>query len=348
MVKIYSLFILLSISLFQFSAIAKLNTLDLSTLNRDIFMNKGNIYSQIIFVDDRPEIEKKDLKIDEISVDNLLNSWLPKVDSDKTLMIQLIKLYQLSENGTKYYYIQARAYEQNSSNEFSFFWINTLNDSFMNQYSDKEVNTKIGSILVDFIKEQLSQAPKSYSIENETSDFSNMSDIEKQEMYVYQTDVLIDGIYATYGSFVQQQPDKEISKSKFKKFELKDVSYLDNANEKEIKVKDGTIFGVVIENSLFIQDKGKYIELFRDFDYNEFYFYNTKKSSTSIGVGFGLIGALLIPTNSKEEESRVVLDHLSGELTLAYKNVVETSQNVFRKKSKEKVVEGDGSLKRSW
>lgn len=351
MYRFYSLLILLFVSLFQFSATAKLKKLNIS-VDTNVFVSNENLYSHIILIDDRPEVEKKNLNIDEKAIAQVFNDMLPRKMSGKILAIQIVKLCLFKENGKNHFYIQARAYEQNQNKRWSFFWINTLNESFFNQYSDDEANAKICSILIDFIKVQLTQAPKSYSEENETSDFFNMPDIEKQEMYVYQTDLLVDGIYATYASFVEQNPDKEITKVKFKKENLKDVFYHNEGTEKDIKVKEKSIFGVVVDGSLFIQynegNRAKYIELFRDFDYNEFYFYTTKRSSSSFAVSFGLIGALLLPTNTKEEESRVVLDHLSGELKLAYKNVVKTRESIFGGKSEEEVVEGDGSLKKSW
>lgn len=351
MSKIKSVLMLTFVLFGVLTANAKVKNIDLE-IDPNTFLSNNVLYSNILLIDDRPEIEKKDIKIDVLTATERLNSLVKAGQTDKTLLIQINKLYLLTENGKNHYYIQARAYEKNNNKRWSFFWINTLNTSFLNQHSNKDTNKKISEILVTFVKDQLTQLPESYSPEFETSDFSNVSNLEKRYMYVYQNTQLKDGIYDSYSSFVNQQPIREISDVKFKKDVLKDVYYLNQG--KKTKVKDKSIFGVVVDGNLFVQygegSKSKYIELYRDEDYNEFYFYTTKTSTNSvaIGVGFGLIGALLMPTNTTREQSRVVLDHLSGELTLGYKDVQKNTNSIFGNKSNKKVIRGDGSLKKSW
>lgn len=319
-----------------FNAEAKLKELNLTIEDSSVFVDNNNLYSHILLIDDRADIEKKELKIDEENINEILKGLLPASSSDKTLMIQVCRLYLFKENGKNHYYIQARAYEKNNNKSHSFFWINTLNESFFNQFTDEEVNSKLSTLLVNFIKEQLSESPESYSPEFETSDFKNIPDLEKQYMYVYQIDELTDGIYASYASFVDQKPDKEISNMKFKKDQLKDVYYQSQDKNKDSKVQEGTIFGVVVEGDLFIHYGNKYIRMFRDFDYNDFYFYSSKQSGSSIGVSFGLIGALLIPSTTTEEKSLIVLDHLTGELKLWSKNVKKQRKMYLKKIRKKK------------
>lgn len=349
--KILFMFILFIVASMQLSA--KFKNVDL-VINNSELVNNANQYSSILLVDDRPELEKEKIAIDVYETNLRLNKALPKTDNDRVLVIQLKKLYLYQENKKNSFYIQARAYEKNDKKKESYFWVNTLNTSLLNEFSDKETNDKISFILIDFIKEQLTFLPESYTEEFEVSDFDDIADLEKTYINSYNTDDLEDGIYYNYVSFSQQLPDEEIYNLKIKNEELKDVYIFNQTTHKEEKLKGGSIFGVVFEGNLYVQYEGRYIRLFRDFDNNDFYYNATKTSSSGFFVSAGLVGALVslvIPSQTTKENNVIVLDHLSGIPSLRYKSVVKTRESIFTKNPKvlkEEVIEGDGSLKKNW
>lgn len=349
------IFILFCVS--NFSLEAKLKKLNLAI---DDFALTSNIYSYIQIIDDRPETEKKELAIDEYDLNTKINSILTSTAGHKTLVIQLNKIYYLknTEEDTETYFLQARSYEKNDNKKQSYFWLNTLNTSFANNFKDKQANKKILSDLVTFIDDQLKLIPQSYDPEYETSDFDNIPLLEKNRIPAYTATILKDGIYYDYPSFANQTPSLEIATCKFNKdTSLKDVYYFDAKKGKEQKVKKSDIFGVVIDGNFFLQNKNQYVAAYKDAD-NDFYFRSLNVSSNGFSIvmasQFGLIGGLvsaMIPSNTKTEDNIIIIDHLSGELSLKSKKITKTRDSILMKNPKvlnEETVKGDGSLKKKW
>lgn len=161
-------------------------------------------------------------------------------------------------------------------------------------------------ILTGFIQDNLAKSPSegpSYSL----YEIRNIDSLQKSSIPLYTSEKYIDGIYADYNEFKNQQPSitnfsAEVNKKgKLSKVELENKTGID-ADDYYVVVYKGLPYLSTKYGYYPIEKRG-----------NDFYYTGKIKSyrqAPALGIMFGLIGALVASTGTEIVEHR--LDHISG------------------------------------
>ncbi|HTE10577.1 MAG TPA: hypothetical protein VK645_06395, partial [Chitinophagaceae bacterium] len=165
--------------------------------------------------------------------------------------------------------------------------------------------------IVDFIANNLLQNPAEEDYFS-FSDIVHIDSIEKLKMPVYNTEAYADGLYASFASFTNQTPDKQIT-AELKNDKLSAVKSPDE-NGKLAKVKPKNIYAVVYKGQPFIATAYGYYPLQKTGD--DFFFTGKAKVTASTGdviaasLFFGIIGSLI--ASDAEASFEMKIDHANG------------------------------------
>jgi len=144
------------------------------------------------------------------------------------------------------------------------------------------------------------------------SDVVKIDSIEKRKIPVYNTLTFADGLYASFASFTNQSPDKQIT-AELKNEKLSAVKAPDD-NGKLAKVKSKDIYAVVYKGQPFIATEYGYYLLQKTGD--DFFFTGKAKVNARTGdviaasLFFGIIGSLI--ASDAEATFEMKIDHANG------------------------------------
>jgi hypothetical protein len=170
---------------------------------------------------------------------------------------------------------------------------------------------KASAALNSLIATSLTKEPEN-GVDYSFNDILHIDSIEKRKIPVYNTDTYADGLYETYTSFNNQQPDKKIT-AEIKNGALSGVKAEDE-NGKMEKVKAKDIYAIVYEGKPFIATDYGYYPLHK---INDDLLFTGKAKVTAktgdviaAGVFFGLLGTLI--ASNAEATFQMKLDHSNG------------------------------------
>ncbi|MEO6252482.1 MAG: hypothetical protein ABIO79_04220 [Ferruginibacter sp.] len=212
-----------------------------------------------------------------------------------------------SERG--YCYVRAALF---GGHDGSYRLLSKLDSVFVVKSADVTKGLlKTGSeTITDLISANLLKEP----VETEVYSYNEIykiDSLEKRGFAIYQTDVYKDGVYRSFSSFRDHQPDGQVT-AKIKKGKLLDV-YTFNAKGSKEQVWHKDTYAVIYQGIPFISSDFIYYPLTKKD--NDFYFTGKAKTANSTevmvaGMMFGLLGsALASEVNAKFE---MKIDHLNG------------------------------------
>lgn len=194
----------------------------------------------------------------------------------------------------------------------------------------KQIMTEASQAITSFIADNLTKEPMEgapYSLD----EVQNISSVEKSETPLYTTAAYKDGIYTTYLSFADQQPESHEIQAKLKDGDiLKEVKILNTVTNKWEKVKPENIYAVVTDGKAYVSKDKKYYRIYRDMDDLKFVAEESAGHSVrpmgSVGVstgnrgtGFGGgIGIVIGP--KKKDKVTYMIDHLNGDFLFVKRN----------------------------
>ena len=295
----------------------------------------NSLYNKISFIDSR--IDTTSLGIVQVGLmniqakvvssipialqlNNFLNSVIDSSSQDGTLLFQIRQILfsemtsMSSEKG--YFYIRANLFSQKENNYLKLASIDTL--IVVNAFDVTNQLLKAGSDLItNCISSNLLKNPT----ENELytyNDILRVDSIEKRKIKIYNINGFTDGVYYSYKSFKDQNPDdKEILVKRKKDLSISKVMIKDNNNLIELKSND--LYAFVTEGQPYISTGYGYYPLY--FSNDNFYFVGNVKPITpnnsdmvAVGAMFGLIGAIIIYNSEGYGENYfTIIDHITGE-----------------------------------
>jgi hypothetical protein len=165
--------------------------------------------------------------------------------------------------------------------------------------------------ITDFIASNLTQKPQQpdhYTLH----ELMHLDSIEKRSIPVYNTSTYKDGAYTTFGSFMNQVPDKEATVT-IKEGNISRVQ-VPGEDGKPVKIRSKDLYAVVHNGEPYIAtDFGFYPLQKRD---DDFYFVGKAKVNANTGdvlvasMFFGIIGGLIASNADATFEMKI--DHTNG------------------------------------
>lgn len=251
---------------------------------------------------------------------NLLNHINNENAEDGTVVMYLKQLYfaeltgAFSEHG--YCYFQAYLFAKNENGTYSY--LDKIDSVIDHSSMDvTKATMKKGSEMVSrFISRNLSKKPGTadrYSFE----DIRNFDDIEKQKLNLYSAAELKDGVYFTYESFRNQQPEKEIINTKFYGKTPKIIKIYEMTDGKEKEIRKNNVYAIVYKGSPYLYLSIEDLFTPAEKRNGDFYFTGKIKSTAKTGdvvlasAFFGIIGGLIAsgPSATLFEQK---LDYMNG------------------------------------
>ncbi len=150
------------------------------------------------------------------------------------------------------------------------------------------------------------------------TDLKNYDDIEKQKINLYTFSELKDGVYNSYESFKNQEPDQPLANIKFyDKLNSKVTRIYENVDGKEKEIKKGDRYAIIHQGIPYF-----YVSLDNVFSKAEkregdFYFVGKNKTTAKTGdvimasAFFGIIGGL-IASGPASVPFEMKIDYLNG------------------------------------
>lgn len=292
-------------------------TSDVATIN-------NSLYTDIEFIDDRPDVEYNVLKINSGTFESNLrkivnNATINSMSKNGKLLLQLrnLRMTDIPNKDMTRVNFRANLYERKGD---SYYLINSLESATV--IPDKKNYQEIlSSYISDYVINNLQAAiidEEPYTID----DVRNVSLVEKQLIPLYSETSLKDGVYKTFKDFARQEPLPYDVTTKFKKDELKEVKIPTGKDGKLTKVQPKEVYAVVVGGQPYIATDKKYIPLYKDGD-NFFFDDDETLSRTGVAPSFsfgmgsrgyrgGGIGIGIV-THKKKHTVTFVIDHLNGE-----------------------------------
>lgn len=288
----------------------------------DISIINDALYTDIEFVDDRPDVEYDALKINadlvQSQLKRMLNSaTMNTMSKNGKLLFQLrnLRMEDLPEKGKAQVNFRANLYERKGDD---YYLVNSF-ESRMIMPDKKHYQEVLSNYIMDYIVNNLKETiveEELYTID----DVHNVSFIEKQLIPLYTEDSLKDGVYATFKEFANQEPLPYEITPKFKDDELKEIKIPSGKNGKLTKVSPKDTYAVVVGGQPYVGTDKKYIPLYQDGD--DFFFEDEVAitvganvgTSILVGIATGLTtGVAYIPLQGQKKiQVTFVIDHLNG------------------------------------
>ena len=143
-------------------------------------------------------------------------------------------------------------------------------------------------------------------------DILQIDSMEKNDIPLYTTSQMKEGLYETYRSFLNQTPDKQVT-AESKDEKIASVKTI-NENGKTDKVKSKDVYAIVSNGKPFIATDYGYYPLQKIND--DFYFTGKAKVNANTGdviaasIFFGIIGGLI--ASDAEATFEMKIDHING------------------------------------
>ncbi|MPQ47791.1 hypothetical protein GCQ56_12340 [Marinifilum sp. N1E240] len=299
----------------------------------------NSLYSKIELLDCRIDtshlgvvqvgmLNRKAKVIPEVSLSSQLNDIMSEIIDSSALngelLFQIRKLSfaeitkATSEKG--YFYLRAVLYSKQGERYHKLSDIDTL--SIVKGMDVTKKIFRTGSkVMTDFISQNLNKEVKdleSYSYH----EIVKLDSCEKRKLKLYNTKNYKDGLYYTFGSFRDQEPDNEVFVKRRKDLSIASVKVHDEFNQL-VKVKSKNIYAIVEDGQAYIATKYGYYNLCKSDDY--FYFVGdveaTANSADVVAAGafFGVLGGLLA-SGARGTKYFIVIDHINGGFIL-YKEI---------------------------
>lgn len=290
-----------------------------------------SLYNKISFIDSRYDVtnmgivqlgvfNRKAKVVSSIPFSDQLSaamaSLTPASAENGQLLLQLRQFNfaevtsAVSEKG--YCYIRALLY---SKKDRGYQRLNSIDTVFVVKSMDVTKSLLDGGskVITNFISSNLLKLPTD-SFFFSLNDVITIDDYEKKEIAVYNTEKFTDGIYSTYQSFKNQQPDK------FATVEMKDEKIISVKTNDETgklsKVKSKDIYALVYDNHPYIATEFGYYLLRKTS--NDFFFTGKAKVNANTAdvvaasLFFGIIGGLIASGSGTDATFDMKIDHING------------------------------------
>lgn len=284
----------------------KIGYLDSRTGQTNLGYVKGGFMSGFENVVDNPPIA--------VQLGSLMQSMIDQTASDGTLLFQL-RYYKFYINNDKgICRLRLNLYKQEAD---SYYFINRI-DTLI-ETKTKEILKQGADLLVNVIADNLASAPVG-DVPFTLAQIQNIDDFEKEDIPLYTNKTFINGLYPTFESFINQQPDTRELQTKMKKSELKEVKIQSTEVGKWRKLEPEHIYAVVVDDKPYISYNNKFYIAY--FDGNDIKFSYQRSVGTSVqgvSVGFGAGtggyrgGGIGITFGSGPKETVIMkIDHIDG------------------------------------
>jgi hypothetical protein len=141
----------------------------------------------------------------------------------------------------------------------------------------------------------------------------SIDSIEKCELSLYSSSGLKDGIYKSFSSFVNQQPDETgVSVEFYKNEKVKTIRFTNNKDRQQ-EIESRFLYAFVYQGKAYVSGEFSCYPLEKRG--NDFYFIGKAKDAKGGEVAaasffFGIIGSLMASSATSTFEMKI--DHLSG------------------------------------
>jgi len=257
---------------------------------------------------------------------SLFQSLIDSAAQKKTLLLQLRNLRfreetkATSERG--FCNIRISLYEEKDG---AYHFINTI-DTIINVKA-MDVTGKLlkttSELIISELKQNLTLIPEDYNMPFSVNDLANIDGLEKNNIPIYNTNTLTDGLYIDFKSFANQTPAYTQLQVKRENGDVKEVK-INNPEKpdkwKKIKPKD--YYAVVVEGNPYLAHPNGYFPIiFENDDYfvRTYAHVNSSINGAQVGlaIGFGIIGGMLfLPAGGGMEPVTAKLDHLNGDFII--------------------------------
>lgn len=258
-----------------------------------------------------------------IQLQSLIKDVTEESAKDQTILFQLRDLSfsdGVKSDTPAYCHIRINLYQEYKAATTEYYYINRL-DTLIASKKSNTILDEASAAITSFVMENLTTLPldEVYTLD----EVSNIDNIEKANLKVYQTDVYVDGVYPDYHSFANQTPLTAEMTCKTKDKELKEVKVKDATGEKWVKVKPQDVYAVVAEGVPYIAAGKKYCILYKNGMDFEFRTDESKgmrvMPNVSFEVGGGSGGGFvgggigIVFGSSPKEKITMIIDHLTGD-----------------------------------
>lgn len=265
---------------------------------------------------------KIEIVVERTSIQTQLNTLMQHITDQtagsRTLVLHIRDLF-FGEGGDKntLCHIRMNLYEKDDAD----YRLIGITDQLLSD-NPKQIMTEASHTITSFIADNLTKEPMEgapYTLD----EVKNITSVEKAETPLYTTATFKDGIYLTYLSFADQQPEVQEIQAKVKDNILKEVKILNAETNKWEKVKPESVYAIVADGNAYISKDKKYYRIYRDMD--DLKFVAEESAGHSVrpmgsfgvstgnrGTGFGGgIGIVIGP--KKKDKVTYMIDHLNGD-----------------------------------
>jgi hypothetical protein len=243
---------------------------------------------------------------------NLLNSLTDSSAKDGELLFQLKDLSFVETTGTRYCSLNGELYAKEND---QYKKLSSLDTVIIIRVSDitKALLSEGNKVLSDFMAKGLVKPATDTSLYS-IGDLKNIDSIEKRPILAYHIEKYVDGIYTSYISFKDQEPDKQGLIDMKRDGSISSVKIID-ADGKKIKIKPKNIYAVIADGKPFIATEYGFYPLERV--NNNFLFTGDVRIAPSNGdmrtsqMAFGLIGAAL-ESSGNQVTYEMIIDYQNG------------------------------------
>ncbi|HEU4634510.1 MAG TPA: hypothetical protein VFS22_11020 [Flavisolibacter sp.] len=289
---------------------------------------RGGFYNQLRFMDSRPDtvrlgvvrtgpLKEKTLVFAKRplseQVTDVFNAYIDTFSQNRTMLFQLRNLTFLEYPGIYadkgFFFFKASLYYQQGEGYKRILTFDTLVETSRSTYILFNEGSRI---INNFLRNNLWRAPR----ERETYTYDqirNIDSIEKSKIKAYIAPVLKDGMYRSFQSFMNQEPDFDVivKRTKNKILSVR----LDGGGGKTFKVKHKEVYAIVDQGQAFIMIENDYCPLNR-ID-GDFYFTGKAKVGASVSdlVGAAFLFATIGHPASDDTSKTLFemkLDHTKG------------------------------------
>ncbi len=272
---------------------------------------KGGFMSGFNNVVDNPPIP--------IQLESLLSSMVDQTALDGTLLLQLRYYKFYMDNDLGMCKLRINLYHQKADEYYFINRIDTLIEA-----KTKEILTKGSDLFVNSIANNLTMAPVG-DVPFSLAQIKDIDNFEKEDIPLYVNKTFKDGLYPTFESFINQEPDTRELQPKIKKFELKEIKVPGNEPGKWRSLEPKHIYAVVINGKLYISYDNKFfLGYFDGNDIKFSYQYSPGTGVQGVSLGFGIGsggyqggGIGLILGKRPKETTIMKIDHLDGSAHVA-------------------------------
>lgn len=252
-----------------------------------------------------------------VQLDTLIERVTDATAGDKTLFLQLRDInFSNIGAGKCLCHIRFNLYEKDDT---IYKFINMLDTTVYNN-TNNIINETSYSI-TDFIIQNLNNEPVK-GLPYSFNDLLDIDIIEKENTPLYQHSDYKNGVYYSFHSFANQQPDITKMQVITKKDVIKNIEIFDETKGKWVKVKSDNIYAVIINNKIYVVDDKKYYPVYSN--ENNLMFVALKSSGSFILPSGGLTfsagrngnslgGGISFTLGSKSKDKVLyMIDHING------------------------------------